>query len=100
LSNSDDCAANWSGDDLVLRVRVQPRARRNEILDVSNAQLRIRTTATPTDGKANKAIIRLLADYLQVAPSRIKLSHGQSHRNKRLLVTGPLTLPDGLRVAT
>jgi len=62
--------------------------------------LQIRTTAAPTDGKANKAVIRLLADYLHVAPSRITLTHGQTHRNKRLVIAGPLDVPDSLRVAT
>jgi len=100
LSGKEDCATSWLGNDLIVRVRVQPRASRNEILGVSNGSLRIRTTATPTDGKANKAIVRLLADYLDVPPSRIDLTHGQTHRNKRFIVRGPLTVPHGLRVAT
>ncbi len=94
-----DCAAYWDGDDFVLRVKVQPLASRNEILNVRNAQLRVRTTTAPTDGKANKAVICMLADYLHVAPSRIKLTHGQTQRNKRFLVAGPLTVPATLCVA-
>ncbi len=39
--------ARRHGDDLILSVRVQPRARNNEVLDVVNGQLRIRTTAAP-----------------------------------------------------
>lgn len=92
-------AANWNGSDLVLRVRVQPRASRNEILDVCNGALRIRTMATPTDGKANKAVIGLLAEYLHVPPSRITLTHGHAHRNKRLIITGPVEVPEDLHVA-
>ena len=83
----------------MLRVRVQPRASRNEVLDVSNGALRIRTTATPTEGKANKAVVRLLAEYLNVPPSRIKLTHGRSHRNKCLKIAGPVAVPDTLPVA-
>lgn len=48
--------------------------------------IHVRTTAPPSDGKANKAVIKLLADYLNVAASRISLLRGQTHRNKQFLV--------------
>jgi uncharacterized protein YggU (UPF0235/DUF167 family) len=92
-------AANWNDRDLVLRVRVQTRTSRNENLDVSNGALRIRTTATPTDGKANKAVMRLLADYLDVPLSRITLTHGRTQRNKRFIISGLVAVPDALHVA-
>jgi len=91
--------ATWDGDDLVVRVRVHPRSSRSEILGVVDSQLRIRTTAAAADGKANKAVIRLLADYFKLAPSRIRLTHGVSHRNKRFVVSGPLVVPADLPVA-
>jgi uncharacterized protein (TIGR00251 family) len=67
-------------------VRVTPRASRNEIGETSNRALRIRTTAPPTDGKANKATIKLLAKFLGVPPSSISLVRGQTSRNKQFLV--------------
>jgi len=84
------------GKNYVINVRVQPRASRDEVLGVTEGRLRIRTTATPTDGKANKAVIRLLARHLGVAPSRITQTRGLTHRNKQFIVEGPLDLPDGL----
>jgi uncharacterized protein YggU (UPF0235/DUF167 family) len=48
--------------------------------------LRIRTTAPPTDGKANKAAIKLLANHLDVPPSSISLLRGQTSRSKQFLV--------------
>jgi uncharacterized protein (TIGR00251 family) len=69
-----------------LSVRVTPRAKHNEVAGVRNGALHIRTTAPPSDGKANKAAIKLLADYLDVAPSRISLLRGQTHRHKQFLV--------------
>jgi uncharacterized protein len=92
-------AARWDGADLVVQVRVQPRARRNAIVGVDNGRLRISTTASPTDGKANKAVIGLLAEYLRVAPSRIVLRRGRAQRDKQLVVRGPLRVPEGLAVA-
>jgi uncharacterized protein (TIGR00251 family) len=84
------------GDDVVLSVRVQPRASRNEVLEVRDSRLLIRTTAAPADGKANKAVIRLLADFLDVAPSRISLMRGQTQRNKLVRVSGPVELPPAI----
>jgi uncharacterized protein (TIGR00251 family) len=67
-------------------VRVTPRASRSEIGGPNNGALRIRTTAPPTDGKANKATIKLLAKYLDVPPSSISLLRGQTSRAKQFLV--------------
>ena len=89
-------ALSWDGEQLRVSVRVQARASRNEIEGVKGGRLRIRTTAAPAGGKANEAVIRLLADYLGVAPSRIRLMHGLTHRNKLFVVAGPVELPDGL----
>lgn len=81
------------GDELALAVRVQPRASSNEVLDVRNGRLLIRTTAAPADGKANKAVVRLLASYLGIAPSRIRVSRGKTQRNKTLRISGPVAWP-------
>lgn len=84
------------GDELAVSVRVQPRAGSNEVLHVRNGQLLIRTTAAPADGKANKAVIRLLAAFLGVAPSRIRIVRGKSRRDKELRITGPVELPPSI----
>lgn len=89
-------ASRWHDGDLILEVRVQPRASHDAVRDVRDGRLQVRTTAPPADGKANKAIIRLLADYLGVAPSRITLLRGAAGRNKQLRVRGPLDPPHGL----
>lgn len=84
------------GGRLRVSVRVHPRSSRDAIEGVRGGQLSIRTTTAPAGGKANKAVIRLLAEYLDVAPSRIRLVHGLTHRNKLFVVEGPVELPDGL----
>ena len=65
----------------LLALRVTPRARRNAIV-IDGAQLRIHVTAVPEDGKANRAVLRLLADALGVAPSRLTLLRGEASRDK------------------
>jgi len=79
-----------------MSVRVQARASSNEILEVRNGRLLVRTTAAPAGGKANKAVIRLLAAFLGVAPSRIRLVRGKTQRNKELRISGPVDLPPGI----
>jgi len=69
-------------------VRVTPRAKHNAVTGVSNGMLQIRTTAPPADGKANKAVAKILASYIDVPVSRVRLLRGQTHRNKQFIVKG------------
>ena len=93
---SDGLCVRQHNNELVLSIRVQPRARNNEVLDVRNGRLLVRTTAAPADGKANKAVIGLLASFLDIAPSRIRLVRGRTGRNKELRISGPLDLPPAI----
>jgi uncharacterized protein len=66
----------------LLHVRVQPRARRNEVVGWRGDALRVRVTAPPADGEANRAVTDLLAGALGVAASRIVLVRGAASRDK------------------
>jgi uncharacterized protein YggU (UPF0235/DUF167 family) len=48
--------------------------------------LQIRTTAPPADGKANKAVMKMLAKHLGVAPSTLTLLRGETQRSKQFLI--------------
>ncbi len=54
-----------------LTVRLQPRARRTEIVGERGGVVVVRVTAPPVDGKANEALCRLIAKTAGVAPSRV-----------------------------
>lgn len=71
-----------------VRVRVTPRAGRNEIAGVRDGVLLVRVTAPPEGGKANKAVCRLIARGLKVAPSRVAIVRGAGAREKVLRVEG------------
>ena len=90
--------ARWDGDDLILQVRVQPRARRDEIAGLHGGRLRVRITAPPTDGRANEQLIRFLADRFQVPRARVELLSGSATRDKRLRIAAPARLPEGLDI--
>jgi uncharacterized protein YggU (UPF0235/DUF167 family) len=79
-------------------VRVQARARRNEVVAQPDGSWRARVTAAPEGGEANRAVIALLAEAFAVAPSRITLVRGASSRDKLFRVERPpLTLPSPRR---
>jgi uncharacterized protein len=71
-----------------LPVRVQPRARRNEVVGWHGATLRVRVTAPPAEGRANHAVIELLAEALGLPRSSIELVSGASGRDKLVRVGG------------
>ena len=71
-----------------LRVRLQPRARRDEVVGERDGAVLIRVTAPPVDGKANEALCRLIAKKAGVAPSRVTLVRGHTSREKTLEVEG------------
>lgn len=81
---------------LLIPVRVQPRGSKREILGVIDGRLKIKTTAPPTDGRANRDIIRQLAKAFRVPPSRISLKNGATARNKTFIVNQPEVFPDWL----
>ncbi len=69
----------------LLHIRVQPKASRNEIGEVlEDGVLRVRVTAAPEGGKANAALVKLLAKHLKIAPSALEIVRGQSSRNKTI----------------
>jgi uncharacterized protein len=71
-----------------LRLRIQPRASREEIAGVSGDAIRIRLTAPPVDGTANEALVRFLAALLQVPRSAVELVSGRTGRTKLVTVMG------------
>jgi uncharacterized protein (TIGR00251 family) len=79
-------------DDALLPVRVQPRASRDEVVGWQGAALRVRVTAAPADGRANRAVAALLADAFGVPLSTVQLVRGHASRDK-LYRVGALSLP-------
>jgi len=88
----------WEGEMLILSVRVQPKASSDEIVGpcadaLGGESLKVRITAPPVDGKANAHLIKLLAKAFGVAKSRVSVVAGDSGRQKRVNINGPMQLP-------
>jgi uncharacterized protein (TIGR00251 family) len=70
-------------------VRVIPRASRDAIEGEYQGALKVRLTAPPVDDRANGALIRLLAERLNVPRSAVRIVAGGKSRTKRVEITGP-----------
>ena len=72
----------------LLKVHVNPRSSRNQIVGWRDDVLAVRLIAPPVGGAANKACIEFLADRLDVKKPRISLVSGAASRDKVFEITG------------
>jgi uncharacterized protein len=82
-----------NADGLIVTVRLTPKAGRDSIdgiayLSDGRTVLKARVSAAPSDGEANGALTRLLAETLRIAPRNITLIGGAASRVKRMLIKG------------
>jgi uncharacterized protein (TIGR00251 family) len=75
-------------DGIRIQVKVQPRASRNEIAGITGDYLRVRLTAPPVEGEANKLLLKVLAEVFHCSPGRLRLIHGVTGRLKLVEITG------------
>jgi len=73
---------------VTFRVRVQSGASKNEIVGVREDALKIRISAPPLQGKANKMLIQFLAKQLTVKRRQVEIVNGHATRNKTIHVVG------------
>lgn len=71
-----------------LNVRLTPRASGNEVRGFVGETLQVRVTAAPVDGRANEALLRLVAATAAVPRSAVRIVAGQTSREKVIAVDG------------
>lgn len=79
-----------------IRLHVQPKASKSRILGIHDGCLKIAVTAPPVEGKANKAVVKFLADLLGVPVRDVTVKSGNQSRRK-LVVIKSLNAPDARR---
>ena len=84
----------WQKDELLLSIKIQPSACRDEIAGVHGTQIKIRIKAPPVDGRANDRLISHLAKLFAVPRSRITIVSGEASRNKRVAICASTRLPE------
>jgi uncharacterized protein (TIGR00251 family) len=79
-------AVRRDGDRLIFSIRVTPRASANTIAGERDGALLVRVTAPPIEGKANDAVVALLAKALKVPRGEVRVERGAAARIKRVSV--------------
>ena len=69
-----------------IEVKVQPNAKHEGVEVLGPRHLKVRTKAPPREGKANEAVVKMVAEHFGVAKSLVRLVHGESSRTKLLEV--------------
>ena len=85
-----DAYCQSSDRGVLLKIKLQPRSSRNEIGTPTGGWLKVFVTAPPVDSAANEALIRLLADRLDVPKGAISLVRGRASRQKLIFISGIL----------
>lgn len=71
-----------------IAVRLSPRSSGNQLLGISDGVLRVRVTASPVDGQANRALCALIAKRVGIAPSKVTVVRGGKSREKIVGIAG------------
>jgi uncharacterized protein (TIGR00251 family) len=79
-------------DGVIVRMRLKPKFARDEIAGIENfggeTVLKARLRALPEQGRANEVLERLVAAWLKVPTSSVKVAQGGKSRAKQVLIQG------------
>jgi uncharacterized protein (TIGR00251 family) len=81
------CTAHANG--VRLSVRITPNAKKSEVFGILDDALKVKLQAQPIEGKANEALIRFIADKLDLPRRAITITHGHLNKHKLLEIEGP-----------
>lgn len=72
-------------DGIILNLRISPNASKNEVL-IADGVLKVKITAQPVDGKANKALVEFLAKNFKIPKSLFEIIRGETSKDKTVLI--------------
>lgn len=81
------CAIERS-EGVEIRIHIQPRASKTEVVGLHGEALKIRIAAPPVDGQANAELYRFLARQFGVPQQSVQVISGASSRQKRVFIKG------------
>ncbi len=73
---------------MFVRVRVIPRAKKSEIIEINEHHLKVRLVSPPVKNRANTELVAVLAEYYNVKRSSIKIRRGGQAREKLIEIIG------------
>ena len=87
-----------SEKQILLPIRVTPKGGQDCILpfQAGDTTIKLKVSAPPEAGKANSAVIKLLADILKIPKSQIQVTHGEKSRDKQVSIAIPASIPQNI----
>lgn len=82
---------------LRLRIFLQPKAAKDQIVGLHDDELKISITAPPVDGQANAHLIKFLGKLFKVPKSAVLLEKGELNRHKQIFIPTPKQIPEQIR---
>ncbi|NQT82468.1 YggU family protein [bacterium] len=73
---------------VIIPLRVQPKASSDRIMGEHSGSLKVAVSAPPESGKANQAVVKLIAKALKLSKSSITIVAGQTSREKKIHING------------
>ncbi|MBG6245797.1 YggU family protein [Candidatus Symbiopectobacterium sp. 'North America'] len=80
-------------DGLVIRLYIQPKASRDQIVGLYGDELKIAITAPPVDGQANAHLVKYLAKQFRVVKGAVSIEKGELGRHKQIRIVNPQHIP-------
>ncbi|BDM65280.1 UPF0235 protein [Shewanella sp. NFH-SH190041] len=87
-------AVSMQQDDLLLKLYIQPKASRDQIVGLHGEELKVAITAPPVDGKANAHLTKYLSKAFKVPKGDISIEKGELGRHKQIRISSPRLIPD------
>lgn len=85
---------SMQGDALHLKLYIQPKASRDQLIGIHGEEFKIAITAPPVDGKANAHLKKYLAKQFKVAKGQVDIVKGEQGRHKQIIIESPKVIPD------
>lgn len=90
---SEKSYCSYQGEDLLLRLYLQPKASRDQFVGEYGDALKVSITAPPVDGKANTHLVKFLSKQFNVAKSAVIIEKGLQNRHKLVRIKQPKKYP-------
>lgn len=78
---------------LILKLYIQPKPSRDQIVGLHGDELKVAITAPPVDGQANAHLVKFIAKQFRVAKSQVIIEKGELGRHKQIKVINPQQIP-------
>lgn len=73
-----------TNEGIIVNLRISPNAKKNEIIKDGDI-IKVKITALPIDGKANKALVEFLAKNFKIPKTSIEILKGETSKEKTIL---------------